>query len=96
MPSLPSAPTDQRSLKRLMKEYAALAALETQGGCRGAHAFEAAPVDLSDLYTWDLHLYDFEEGKDVSCERPRARPWPRNLCMHAYPFARAPRRPCTR
>lgn len=69
-PSMPlptaTGHTDQRSLKRLMKEYNALAALEKQGGCRKLHSYEAAPVDASDLYTWDLHLYDFETDQEIA------------------------------
>ena len=60
--------TDHRSLKRLMKEYQTLAKFEEQGGCRKLNSFEANPVDPSDLYTWDLHLYDFENDQEISAD----------------------------
>ena len=64
-----SADVMQRSLKRLMKEYTELHALEQQpGGCRRLHAFEASPVDDSDLYIWDLRLYDFESDQPIAAD----------------------------
>ena len=64
-----SADGSHRSLKRLMKEYNELNALEAQpGGCRKLHAFEASPVDDSDLYTWDLRLYDFESDQPITTD----------------------------
>lgn len=32
------------------------------------HAFEANPVDDSDLYTWDLRLYDFEKDQAIAAD----------------------------
>ena len=32
------------------------------------HAFEAKPVDDSDLYTWDLRLYDFESDQAIAAD----------------------------
>lgn len=32
------------------------------------HAFEANPVDDSDLYTWDLRLYDFERDQPIAAD----------------------------
>lgn len=57
----------QRSLKRLMKELQQLQVYEGRpGGCRQAHGFEAAPVDESDLHTWEMRLYDFEKDQPVA------------------------------
>ena len=51
-----------------MKEYHTLASLEAQGGCRKLNSFEASPVDPSDMYSWDLHLYDFEEDQEIASD----------------------------
>lgn len=57
-----------RSLKRLMREYQQLQSHEQRGGCRKLHAFEAEPIDESDLYTWDLRLYDFAADDPISSD----------------------------
>ncbi|KAL1515863.1 hypothetical protein AB1Y20_002478 [Prymnesium parvum] len=61
-PSVAPSARAPLSAKRLMAELRSLAQLEARGagGCRKAHQFEAAPVHEEDLYTWDVHLYDFE------------------------------------
>ena len=49
-----------------MKEYQGLLTLKE--GSRKAHSFEAAPVDPSDMYTWDLDLYDFEPDQEIAAD----------------------------
>ncbi|KAL3893596.1 MAG: hypothetical protein SGPRY_014120, partial [Prymnesium sp.] len=50
------------SLKRLMRELRLLRELDRfEGGCRCLHQFDAGPVSETNLYVWEVHLYDFAE-----------------------------------
>ena len=51
-----------------MTEYNQLVGLDHQGGSRKLHAFEAHPIDESDMYAWDLRLYDFEDDQAIAAD----------------------------
>jgi len=59
---------NQRSLKRLMKELSTINAMDERGGSRKQAGFEAGPLDESDLYVWELRLYDFESDQPISAD----------------------------
>ena len=61
--ALPSTP-----LKRLMTEYRSLVELEKLGGSRKLHGFEASPLDPSDMFTWELRLFDFDEEQEIAAD----------------------------
>lgn len=73
---------DSRSLKRLMKELQHLTALEARGGCRSLHAFQAAPLDESDLYQWELRLFDFAKDDPIAEDLEKRRLEHLTLQMH--------------
>ena len=77
---------DSRALKRLMKELTQLTALDRQpGGCRALHAFECEPVDESDLFLWELRLYDFSAEDPIAVDLRRRRLEHMTLRMHFPP-----------
>jgi len=51
-----------------MKELQRLQALEGRDGSRALHAFEAAPLDDTDLYVWELRLFDFDKDDPICAD----------------------------
>mmetsp|Transcript_37453 Transcript_37453/g.89904 ORF Transcript_37453/g.89904 Transcript_37453/m.89904 type:complete len:175 (-) Transcript_37453:303-827(-) len=49
-----------------MIELGRLQKIETHGGCRALHQFEAEPVDESDLFLWEARLYDFDKSDPLA------------------------------